>query len=115
MMMNHCLLALAKVFYGLKTHEIRVLQDGMRLYGGGLRMLKDVLDEANSSFTTELLVSVVSLCIGEVCTLMSPILLCPWHILTKIPTEHDANQQIIVGDSHSRSRESLCPKRSLHG
>ena len=65
-MMSHCLLALAKVFCGLRMHESRVLQDGMHLYGQGMRMLKERLDKAECRVTTEMTVSVVSLCVSEV-------------------------------------------------
>ena len=72
-MMSLCLLAFAKVYYGLKHRESRVLRDGMRLYGRGLSMLSDVLGKDNFSVTTEIIVSVLSLCMVEVCTLASQI------------------------------------------
>lgn len=74
-MMNNCLLALAKVYTGLQTHQSRVSQDGLRLYGQGLLMLNDILDKAKGRITTEIIVSVISLSLGEVCTLW-PAALC---------------------------------------
>lgn len=68
-MMNQCLLATAKVFYGLQNRESEALHDGLRLYGQGLSMLSNILSKANCSVTTEMIVSVFSLCMGEVCTL----------------------------------------------
>ena len=68
--MNHCLLALAKIYFGLRTREIAVLQDGLCLYSRGLQMLNDVLDEVDRNITTETIVSVFALSLGEVCTLV---------------------------------------------
>jgi len=70
-MMNLCLLALAKTFYGLQNHENGVLQDGMRLYGRGLSMLSDFFGEVNCSVTTEIIISVHLLCVSEV-RILSP-------------------------------------------
>ena len=71
LMMIQCLLALAKVFYGLKHGASRVLRDGIRLYGQGLSMLNDILGKNNCSVTTEIMFSVFSLCVIEVCALPS--------------------------------------------
>ena len=68
-MMNQCLLALAKVFYGLHNHESRVIQQGMHLYGRGLGTLREVLGKAKCTVTTEMIVTVLALSVGEVCTL----------------------------------------------
>ena len=71
LLMSHCLLALAKVFYGLKTREKTVLRDGARLYGQGLKKLRDFLDgfdSDHSSITMEIIVSVLALSMTEVCT-----------------------------------------------
>ena len=77
--MNHCLLAMAKVFYAVKNHESRLLQDGIRLYGRGLNMLSDALGKANCSVTTEMIVSVFTLCVGEVRTIISHTTYLLWH------------------------------------
>ena len=81
---NHCLLALAKVYYGVQMREHRVLQDGMQLYGQGLRMLIDVLDTHDYSVTTEMIVAVVSLCMGEVCTACQNSCCIPNHSLCRV-------------------------------
>ncbi len=65
-MVSHCLLATAKIFYGLKTREARVLRSGIDLYGQGLRMISNALNKSPGFVSTETIVSVVSLCIGEV-------------------------------------------------
>ncbi|MCJ1471619.1 hypothetical protein MMC13_000259 [Lambiella insularis] len=56
---------MAKVFYGIQHREKRILQDGMCLYGRGLSTLSNVLSKANCIVTTEMVVSVLSLCVGE--------------------------------------------------
>ena len=96
-MMSQCLMALARVFYGLQNRESRVLRDGMRLYGRGLSMLSDVLGRDNCSVTTEIIVSVFSLCVAEVCTR-------PLH-----------NGHPIVGFPDRKSRRASCPPASPHG
>lgn len=53
--MNQCLLVFAKVFYGLKNQESKVLREGMRLYGHGLSLLSDVLRKDNCSVTTKII------------------------------------------------------------
>ena len=70
-MMNNCLLALAKIYTGRHIHDSMVLREGFRLYGQGVRMLNRVLDKANGRITTEIIVSVISLSLGEVGTLLA--------------------------------------------
>ena len=65
-MMNLCLLAKAKCFYGLQNCERRVLQDGMRQYGRGLSMLRNALGKDNCNVTTEVIVSAFALSVVEV-------------------------------------------------
>ena len=67
-MMNHCLLAMAKVFYGLQNRESRVLRDGMCLYGQGLRILREVLSKISHNITMEMVISSFALYIGKVYT-----------------------------------------------
>ena len=96
LMMNECLMAMAKVFYGFHKRETIVLQDGVRLYGRGMGMLRGFLSEVDCSVTTEMIISVFSLCIGEVCTL--PI---------------EVGFRLCLADL--KSRRASCPLASLHG
>lgn len=66
MMVSRCLLAMAKIYYGLRTRETRSLRTGIHLYGQGLRMINGVLNNRHGTIATETIVSVVSLCISEV-------------------------------------------------
>ena len=96
LMMNACLLAMAKVFYGFQNRETKVMQDGLRLYGRGLSMLGDFLSKADCSVTTEMIISVFSLCVGEVCTLTSHTAFRLWF-------------------ANLKSRRASYPLASLHG
>ena len=58
-------------------HETAWLEDGLCRYGRGLNMLHEVLDEADCTTTTEIIVSVKSLSLAEVCALLY--LLEPLH------------------------------------
>ena len=66
-MMNHCLLAMAKVFYGVQNNDRKLVQGGVHLYGRGIRMLGQILSEVDCNVSTEMIASVYTLCIGEVC------------------------------------------------
>ncbi len=57
-------------------HKTRLLKDGLRLYGQGLGMLQDALDRVDHPVTTETIVSVVSLSLGEVCIPFSLVVIC---------------------------------------
>ena len=71
-MMHQCLLALAGIYYGVHNHANKVLRDAMRLYGRALSMVNNALSKTNCNVTTEIIVSVFSLCMGEVCVFPSP-------------------------------------------
>ena len=68
-LMSQCLLALAKVFFGLKNHESRILQGGLTLYGHGLTTLSAFFDGDGKGITIEVIFSVLSLAMTEVRTL----------------------------------------------
>ena len=68
--MCQCLLALARVYYGLRNNDARVTTKGMRVYGQGLTMLNKVLGSNGWSVTSETIVAVLALSIAEVCTIL---------------------------------------------
>ena len=70
-MINQCLLALAKIYFGLQNHESKVLTDGMRLYGQGLSEVNNALSKDNCNVNSEIIISVLALSVAEVC------MLCP--------------------------------------
>ena len=109
--MNHCLLALAKMYSGRRTRETRVSQEGLGLYGQALRMLNNALENNNHCITTELIVSVVSLGLAEVRTSLFPPAIHPQLCQQNI-TEHDAVQQNFVAGPHSWPRTSVCNPRA---
>ena len=65
--MKHCLLVLATIFYGIHNRQSTIVKHGMRLYGQALGMLSDVLGKDERRISTEVIVSVLSLSISEVC------------------------------------------------
>ena len=73
-MMNYCLLSLAKIVFGSKSVQPRLLHSGLQTYGRALQILNAALREANNRITYEVLVSVFVLGLCEVCT-------TPQHLL----------------------------------
>ena len=70
-LMRQCLLALARIFYGVKRHEKRVLRGGMNLYGGALNMLSSSFRVKESNITIEMVGSVLLLSMIEVDTVLT--------------------------------------------
>lgn len=68
--MCQCLLALARIYYGLRNNDSRVTRKGMRVYGQGLTMLNEVLGSNDWKVTSETIVAVLALSIAEVCIIL---------------------------------------------
>ena len=72
-LMGQCLLALAKIFYGVKRQEKGVMREGMNLYSGALNTLSSSFGIRESNVTIETVVSVLLLSMIEVCTILTEI------------------------------------------
>ena len=68
--MCQCLLALARIYYGLRNNDSPVTRKGMCVYGQGLTMLNKVLGSNDWSVTSETIAAVLALSIAEVCTML---------------------------------------------
>jgi hypothetical protein len=63
---KQCLLALATTFFGVGNAQQSLVSDGRRLYGQALKMVNVTISDSSLPELTEILSSVVSLCLHKV-------------------------------------------------
>lgn len=115
-LMSECLLALAKVFYGLKNRERGILGDGIALYGRGLRGLHTSFSKGSGGVSIETVIAVLSLAVTEVRSrpsYSSTSISC--HVVSnRNHTELPPHQQVLLDHPHPGSRTRFRPTRTVN-